>query len=559
MSRVDIIGVSRGRESRLARAAAAGDGQAFAQLYDAYERRIYNFCLRIVGRPEDAADATQDAFVKVLQRLPKLEDRELDFGAYLYTSARHASYDVISRRKRADPVDQIPEHGAKPVVGDDLAPLDEDPERAALLDAQRDAVQAANARLPERQREVLALRELDDLSYDEIAEIMAMNRNSVAQLISRARIKLRDELRQGALGSVAVATAECERALPLLASRQDGQQSEGVDVAWLDQHLAGCPSCRTAQGAMEEAGVSYRAWAPVVPMVWLWHETRAKAASAVGADWSAIERPLTGALSGSAGGAAVVAGVTASSSATGADAAGTAAGEAAAHHRASVLVGKTLIAGALLALALPLPVREATWSPSTTFVSQASAQPIAGTVPGEPAGDGPAQEHRGRHRPKQQRPTGFGLPALPGATAALRAPAAPTTLVSVRPTAGSSSGTRPRRSGSGLSSGSSSSPPRRPRPTPARPVPTTTPKPADPTPAATTPVPETPATPTVPTTTPTTPTTTPTTPTRPTRPTTTPTTPPASVPILDLPNGGGSTTPPVTPPSGGGIGATPPR
>ena len=79
-------------EARLARAAAAGDGQAFAALYDEYEGRIYNFCLRLVGGPEDAADATQDAFLKVLQRLPNIPpDRELNFGAYLFTAARNAS------------------------------------------------------------------------------------------------------------------------------------------------------------------------------------------------------------------------------------------------------------------------------------------------------------------------------------------------------------------------------------------------------------------------------------------------------------------------------------
>src|SRR3954451_12890676 len=100
-------------EATLARAAAAGDGQAFATLYDEYEGRIYNFCLRLVGRPEDAADATQEAFLKVLQRLPKLApERELNFGAYLFTAARNASYDMIGKRKRADPVDLIPETGA---------------------------------------------------------------------------------------------------------------------------------------------------------------------------------------------------------------------------------------------------------------------------------------------------------------------------------------------------------------------------------------------------------------------------------------------------------------
>ena len=60
-------------EARLAERAIAGDGSAFAELYGRYERRAYNLCLRILGSEDEAADATQDAFVNVLRRLPKLE------------------------------------------------------------------------------------------------------------------------------------------------------------------------------------------------------------------------------------------------------------------------------------------------------------------------------------------------------------------------------------------------------------------------------------------------------------------------------------------------------
>jgi RNA polymerase sigma factor (sigma-70 family) len=283
-------------EARLARKAADGDGSAFATLYDRYESRIYNFCNRLLGSPDDAADATQDAFLKVLQRLPKLEDRELNFSAYLFTAARNASYDMIGRRKKATPVDELPE----PAGGEgsrDPGALDLDPERAAMLDSAQEEIRAANGRLPDRQCEVLALRELEDKSYDEIAEIMGMNRNSVAQLISRARIKLRDELRGSALAAVAVSSEECERALPLIAARADGQLGGDEDAAWLEGHLAGCVTCRVSQEAMEEAGRSYRGWLPLGPLLFLRRETIAKAGELVGSDWSEAAdspRPATG-------------------------------------------------------------------------------------------------------------------------------------------------------------------------------------------------------------------------------------------------------------------------
>ncbi len=280
-------------EARLAQRAVAGDGDAFATLYSRYEKRAYNLCLRILGSEDDAADATQEAFVNVLKRLPKLEGRDLAFGSYLFTSARHACYDLIERRKRAEPSDDIAE-GAVPVgggvggggIGFEPGDPHDDPERNVLLAARQDEIRDANAQLPARQREVLVLRELEDLSYDEIAELMEMNRNSVAQLISRARISLRDALRGTALASVATSSADCERSLALLAARQDGQASE--DDGWLDEHMRSCETCPLARDAMEEAGISYRAWLPVAAGPLLFRETVANAAEAVGADWSDV-------------------------------------------------------------------------------------------------------------------------------------------------------------------------------------------------------------------------------------------------------------------------------
>lgn len=347
----------RAEEARLARRAADGDGAAFALLYDRYEQRISTFCHRLVGNDQDAADAAQDAFVKVLQRLPKLGERELNFGAYLFTAARNASYDVIGRRKKAEAVDEIPEYGAQPVYGEQGDRLDLDPEGAAMLGALQEQVRAANARLPERQREVLALRELEELSYDEIAAMMGMNRNSVAQLISRARIRLRDELRGSALAAVATATPEDERAASLIAARMDGELVDEADRAWLEDHLRDNERGRAMVECMLEAGTSYRAWLPIVPVVWLREATIAKAAEAVGADWTeqiAAGRTRTentdGARDDGGGGdgGALGAGPGAGSSAAGATGGDTAA--AVRRPRRAALAGA--IAGVVLLLAL---------------------------------------------------------------------------------------------------------------------------------------------------------------------------------------------------------------
>lgn len=287
-------------EERLARAAAAGDGDAFATLYERYARRAYNLALRLSGSDEDAADAVQEAFLNVMRRLGEMEgDRELAFGSYLFTATRNATYDLLRRQQRTGASDSIPE-SAVPLgagaggLGLDPGDPDEDPDRKVLLGAQQEEVRAANARLPERQREALALRELEEMSYDEIAQVMGMNRNSVAQLISRARINLRGELRGSVLASVAASSPDCERALPLIASRDDGQLDESsADAAWLVSHLSACDTCALAREAMQEAGVSYRAWIPVAIAPWLFGATMAKAAELTGSDWSGVaERRL---------------------------------------------------------------------------------------------------------------------------------------------------------------------------------------------------------------------------------------------------------------------------
>ena len=277
--------------------AVAGDGFAFAALYDRYESRIFNFCVRLVDSPEDAADATQEAFLNVLRRLQNDEGPVLNFSAYLFAAARNECFRVRKRRGRTDLVDEAlegPHSGAEP------PPIETDPERSALLEASQDEVRAANARLPLRYREVLALRELEGCSYDEIAEILGTNRNAVSQLIWRARTKLREELRAGAVHSVAVTSEDCERAQALMSLEEDGELDE-LDRAWLERHLKECGNCRTRKAALVDVGASYRAWLPIAALAGMRPHVLARGGDIVGADWSAAAASGSGSASGGTG------------------------------------------------------------------------------------------------------------------------------------------------------------------------------------------------------------------------------------------------------------------
>ena len=150
----------------LVQEAAAGGGASYAALYDRYSEQVYNYCLRLTGSPHDAADATQDAFVGVLARLQHDDRPVLDFSSYLFAAARNESYALMRKRNRTEPTDDVPDRAAS------QPDLETDPERALLLRDAQETVRKANAELPPRYREVLALREVADRSYGEIGEIM---------------------------------------------------------------------------------------------------------------------------------------------------------------------------------------------------------------------------------------------------------------------------------------------------------------------------------------------------------------------------------------------------
>jgi hypothetical protein len=119
---------------------------------------------------------------------------------------------------------------------------------------------AACAQLAERHRETVALRELLDLSYEQIAAVIRVEPAAVGPLLARARLRLRTALR----GPIPASEQGCEvrdRALRALARRQDGEPVSDEDEDWLLAHLGACEPCERAHAAMLEASACYRAWA----------------------------------------------------------------------------------------------------------------------------------------------------------------------------------------------------------------------------------------------------------------------------------------------------------
>ena len=223
-------------------------------MYALYGERLYKFAYHLAGNPHDAADLVQETFVRVLPKLDSLDPGTLDLGAYLFATERNLFLKSIERAKRQQPVEEIPEPTGP-------RPLEDDPQRAALLADQQERVRRANAALAPRQRLVLALRELEDRSYAEIGELVGLKENAVAQLISRARQRLREELRLVEVDRSKL-PEECQALLPLLSSYVDGEL-KGVAAESTVAHLETCELCQAALADMREASRLYRALLPI--------------------------------------------------------------------------------------------------------------------------------------------------------------------------------------------------------------------------------------------------------------------------------------------------------
>jgi RNA polymerase sigma factor (sigma-70 family) len=225
------------------------DRTAWEELYAEYGPRLHGFAYRLAGNEHDAADLVQETFVRALPRLDRLDPETTQLGPYLFTTLRNLFLKGVERTKRVQPVEEVPEPRSP-------APIEDDPERSTLLHRQQEEVRVANARLPQRQRLVLALRELEDKSYAEIGELVGLKENAVAQLVFRARESLRTELRLAQVDPERL-PEPCRSYLPLLAAHLDAQL-KGARRDEVLAHLEGCETCQAALESMDEARRRYR-------------------------------------------------------------------------------------------------------------------------------------------------------------------------------------------------------------------------------------------------------------------------------------------------------------
>lgn len=165
--------------------AQRGEGKAFSELVARYQDRVYRFLLRLTHSADDALDLTQDTFLRAYQGIDRWRPEAL-FKTWLFRIARNVAFDRLRRAGRVEFVELDEDVDVQdPASGPD----------AVIEIAQRySQLEAALARLPAEHREILLLREIEEMSYDDIALVLELNVGTVKSRIARARAALLDRM-----------------------------------------------------------------------------------------------------------------------------------------------------------------------------------------------------------------------------------------------------------------------------------------------------------------------------------------------------------------------------
>jgi RNA polymerase sigma-70 factor (ECF subfamily) len=185
-------------ERRLVEVAQRGDVESFNGLVRLYEGRVYNLCYRMLGDADSAADAAQDAFLSAFRNLRSF--RGGSFRSWMLRIATNTCYDALRARKRRPSVsldlETQDEEDSAPLQIADTA---ESPDDFALRRELAVAIQQGLTTLPDEQRIVLILSDIQGLAYEEIAQITNSNLGTVKSRLSRGRARLREVLKAGEL------------------------------------------------------------------------------------------------------------------------------------------------------------------------------------------------------------------------------------------------------------------------------------------------------------------------------------------------------------------------
>ena len=172
---------SDGPDEDWVRRAQTGDRKAFSELVRRHQERVYRYLLRMLGSHDDALELTQEAFVKAWQALPQWQP-EAQFRTWLLRIASNTALDALRRRKL---VEFVPLED-----GYDAPGSGPEPQRQLQAAQELQQLDANLRRLASEHREVLLLREVEEMSYEEIGRVLSLSEGTVKSRLARARAAL---------------------------------------------------------------------------------------------------------------------------------------------------------------------------------------------------------------------------------------------------------------------------------------------------------------------------------------------------------------------------------
>ncbi len=173
------------REHDIVLRAQQGDSEAFALLVEEYQGPVYRLALRMGLSPSDAEEAAQDAFVSAWRALPNFRG-DSKFSTWLYKLTTNAATDILRREKK-----HLPDRDVTEIeLPDEAVSMEETVERQESAQA----VQRAIAALSPEYREILLLRYMEQLSYDELQAVLGVPKGTVKSRINRAKAQLKEKL-----------------------------------------------------------------------------------------------------------------------------------------------------------------------------------------------------------------------------------------------------------------------------------------------------------------------------------------------------------------------------
>ena len=186
------------QDELLIRRAQRGDADAFEQLLLEHQKNVYNLCYRMAGNPDDAMDLSQETFLRAWRCLDQYQFASA-FSTWLYRLCSNICIDFLRRRRRQQTVPLTFEDAdgeEQTYAVPDAQPL---PEEQVELKLTREPLAAAMAQLLPEHRAVLQLRVVNEMSYEQIADVLDIQIGTVKSRLSRARNQLKKILERGNL------------------------------------------------------------------------------------------------------------------------------------------------------------------------------------------------------------------------------------------------------------------------------------------------------------------------------------------------------------------------